>query len=196
MELPGTKIILRDKKLEDATQDYAWRSDLELARLDATYPLTMTSDRFLKIYQNQLRYPTPGSHHFAIETDDGTFIGNCMYYDLDRISMEAEIGIVIGSRLYWGNSYGSDALITLLDYLFTTKELRRVYLHTLEWNIRAQRCFAKCGFTPVKLVHRLSHDFILMELRNEAWFKRTKALVAARTNTQGQKARVAVPQIE
>ena len=101
MELPGARVILRDKRLEDAEQDYIWRSDPELARLDATYPLTMTYDRFLKIFQDQLRYPTPDSHHFAIETEDGRFIGNCMYYDLDSINLEAELGIVIGARNYW-----------------------------------------------------------------------------------------------
>ena len=195
MEMPGARVILRDKRLEDAEQDYIWRSDPELARLDATYPLTMTYDRFLRIFQDQLRYPTPCSHHFAIETEDGRFIGNCMYYDLDSINLEAELGIVIGARNYWSNSYGSDALLTLLDYLFTAKGLKRVYLHTLEWNKRAQGCFAKCGFTPVKLVRRLSQDFILMELRGEAWFEKAAERLAARRAYRDQGAGVTVPEI-
>ena len=48
-ELKGARITLRDKRIEDAEQDYIWRSDPELARLDAAYPLTMTYERFLKI---------------------------------------------------------------------------------------------------------------------------------------------------
>jgi len=63
--LHGARVVLRDKVPEDAEQDYIWRSDPELARLDAAYPLTMSFDRYLKIFQDQLRYPTPGSHHFA-----------------------------------------------------------------------------------------------------------------------------------
>jgi len=47
VELRGARIILREKRLEDAEQDYIWRSDPELARLDAAYPLTMSYDRFL-----------------------------------------------------------------------------------------------------------------------------------------------------
>ena len=35
VELHGARIILREKRLEDAEQDYIWRSDPELARLDA-----------------------------------------------------------------------------------------------------------------------------------------------------------------
>ena len=60
VELHGARVILRDKRLEDAEHDYIWRSDPELARLDAAYPLTMSFDRYLKIFQDQLRYPHAG----------------------------------------------------------------------------------------------------------------------------------------
>ena len=180
VELRGARVVLRDKRLEDAEQDYIWRSDPELARLDAAFPLTMSFDRYQKVFQDQLRFPTPGSHHFSTETTDGKFIGNCMYYDMDNVNLETELGIVIGDREYWSNSYGYDVVTTLLDYLFSEKKLKRVYLHTLEWNTRAQRCFEKCGFTPVRPVRRLSQDFILMEVRREDWFEKAEERLAAR----------------
>lgn len=170
VELRGAKVVLRDKLEEDAERDYMWRSDPEIARLDAAYPLTMSFDRYLKIFRDQLLYPTPGSHHFSTVTLEGKFIGNCMYYDLDSVNLQAELGIVIGDRDYWGNSYGYDAVATLLCYLFTEKGLKRVYLHTLEWNKRAQRCFEKSGFEPVKKIRRISQDFVLMEVLREDWF--------------------------
>ncbi len=180
VELRGARVLLRDKRLEDAEQDYLWRSDPELARLDAAFPLTLSFDRYFKSFQDQLQYPTPGSHHFSTETIDGKFIGNCMYYDMDSIKMQAELGIVIGDRDYWSNSYGYDVVTTLLDYLFTGRKLKRVYLHTLEWNKRAQRCFEKSGFKPVKMVNRLSQDFILMEVLREDWFEKADERLAAR----------------
>jgi len=180
VELLGARIILRDKRIEDAEQDYIWRSDHELASLDAAFPLTMSYDRFLKLAEDQMRYPTPGSHHFATETLDGKFIGNCMYYDLDSVKMQAELGVVIGDRDYWSNSYGYDAVTTLLDHCFNEKKLERVYLHTLEWNKRAQRCFEKCGFFQVRPVRRMSHDFILMEVFREDWFAKAEERLAAR----------------
>ena len=180
VELRGARIILRGKRIEDAEQDYIWRSDHELASLDAAFPLTMSYDRFLKLAEDQMRYPTPGFHHFATETLDGKFIGNCMYYDLDSVKMQAELGIVIGDRDYWSNSYGYDAVTTLLDHCFNEKKMERVYLHTLEWNKRAQRCFEKCGFVPVKPVRRMSHDFILMEVFREDWFAKAEERLAAR----------------
>ena len=182
VEIQGARVILRDKRLEDAEQDYIWRSDPELARLDAAYPLTMSFDRYLKIFQDQLRYPTPGSHHFSTVTREGKVIGNCMYYDLDNVNRQAELGIVIGDRDYWSNSYGFDAVTTLLNYMFGEKKLKRVYLHTLEWNKRAQRCFEKSGFTPVKMVRRLSQDFMLMEVLKEDWLNKVEERLASRWN--------------
>ena len=184
LELRGAKVILREKRLEDAELDYAWRCDPEIARLDASYPLNMTFERFLKMFQDQMRYPTPGSHHFAIDTLDGKFIGNCMYYDLSSLNHEAELGIVIGDRDYWGNSYGYDAVITMLYHLFTEKKLRRVYLHTLDWNKRAQKCFSKCGFAPAKSVRRLGQDFILMDVHRDAWLAKLDTLLASQGNHQ------------
>jgi RimJ/RimL family protein N-acetyltransferase len=190
--LQGARIVLRDKRLEDAEQDYIWRSDPELARLDAAYPLTMTFERFLKIFQDQLRYPTPGSHHFATETLDGKFIGNCMYYDLDSLSKEAELGIVIGDRDYWSGGYGYDAVVTLLHHMFDDLRLKRVYLHTLEWNHRAQKCFERSGFDPVRNVRRMSRDFILMEVFRDDWDETSADRLALRQQYLDQRGGAAV----
>ena len=169
-ELRGARVVLRDKRPGDAENDYRWRSDPELARLDAAIPLTMSFERYLKLFEDQMKYPTPGSHHYSIETLDGLFIGNCMYYDLDTVNREAELGIVIGDRDYWSDGYGYDAVTTLLDHMFTVRDLKRVYLHTLEWNDRAQKSFSKSGFNAVRPVRRMAHDFILMDVLRDDWF--------------------------
>lgn len=211
VELQGARVLLRDKRVSDAEQDYIWRSDHELARLDAAYPLTMNYDRYVKIFQDQLRYPTPGSHHFGIDVSDGKsdgksddkssgnsdresdgncmvkFIGNCMYYDLDSINREAELGIVIGDRDYWSGAYGYDAVVTLLDYMFTERNLKRVYLHTLQWNDRAQKCFSKCGFNLVREVRRMGQDFLLMEVLRDDWFQNAEQRLATRWDYLHQK---------
>ena len=184
-ELKGGRIILRDKRAGDAENDYRWRSDPELARLDAAIPLTMSFERFLKLSEDQMKYPTPGSHHYSIETLDGVFIGNCMYYDLDTVNREAELGIVIGDRDYWSDGYGYDAVTTLLEHMFTTRDLKRVYLHTLEWNGRAQKSFSKSGFNEVRPVRRMAHDFILMDVLRDDWFETREERLAARFRDPG-----------
>ena len=167
--LTGAKVILREKLPEDAWNDYLWRSDEELARLDAAPPLRMTFEEYQRIFKDQLRYPTPGSLRLSIETLDHELIGNCMYYDVDTINKEAELGIVIGNKNYWSQSYGYDAVVILLDHLFYTAKLQRVYLHTLEWNKRAQRCFERCGFGVVRPRKRNGYNFILMDISWDRW---------------------------
>jgi RimJ/RimL family protein N-acetyltransferase len=179
-ELYGGRIILRDKRSDDAENDYRWRSDPELARLDAAIPLTMSFERYLKLFEDQMKYPTPGSHHYSIDTLDGRFIGNCMYYDMDTVNLEAELGIVIGDRDYWSDGYGYDAVTTLLDHMFNARNLKRVYLHTLEWNGRAQKSFSKCGFNAVRPVRRMAHDFILMDVLRGDWFANAEERLSAR----------------
>ena len=168
----GEKVILRDKRVEDAVDDYAWRTDDELARLDATQPLRMSYDDFFRYSREDLALPNPRSKRLAIDTLDGDHIGNCMYYDIDMRQGEAELGIMIGDRDYWDKGYGTAALDSLLGHIFTTLPLTRMYLHTLEWNHRAQRAFAKAGFREVKKVCRHGLDFILMEIWRADWERR------------------------
>ena len=175
MRLIGKKTVLRDKLLEDAPLDYKWRSDEELARLDAAFPVRSTYEEFLRLFRDQLRYPTPGSARFGIEADTGHYIGNCMYYDYDSINEQTELGIVIGDKEYWGKGYGCDAVVTLRDYLFTDTKVKRIYLHTLTWNERAQKAFAKCGFQPVNNVRRSGMDFVLMDIYRTRWLDLKKA---------------------
>ena len=167
--IKGTRVRLREKRLADASLDYAWKTDTELAYLDATSPLGIPFSRYLSSYAEELRYANARRHCFAIETLDGKHIGNCMYYNVDEDGVEAELGILIGERDYWDKGYGSDAVTALITQLFKETNLKRIYLHTLDGNIRAQRCFQKCGFLPCVRVTRDGRNFIIMEIRKADW---------------------------
>jgi len=169
--MPGTKVRLREKKLTDARNDYRWQTNLELVRLDAMPLLTISFPRYLLDYTAVLRNPTLKRHTFAIETLDGRHIGNCVYYNIDQEKGEAEIGIMIGERDCWDMGYGTDAVATLVDYIFHETGLQRICLKTLDWNRRAQRCFFKCGFTPCGELVKNGHHFMLMEQNQESWEK-------------------------
>ncbi|MBM4448698.1 MAG: GNAT family N-acetyltransferase [Chloroflexi bacterium] len=167
----GTKVRLREKKLADARNDYRWQTDSELAQLDATPLLTISFPRYLVNYTAMLRNPSPKRRTFAVETLDGRHIGNCVYYNLDPGKGEVEVGIMIGERDYWDKGYGTDAVVTLVDHIFTTTGFQRLHLKTLDWNERAQRCFLKCGFAPCGQMTKNGHQFVLMEIRKESWQK-------------------------
>ncbi|GMU41766.1 MAG: hypothetical protein AMXMBFR23_26320 [Chloroflexota bacterium] len=160
----GRLVRLREKTIEDAERDYAWRCDPELAQFDAARPLTVRFSNFVATMREELQYPTIHRRTFGIEdAATGRHIGNVMYYGYDAFALEAELGITIGDRDYWERGYGTDAVRTMLRYLFDEMRLRRVYLHTLSWNYRAQAAFKRAGFRPVRPVSRGGYDFIYMQ---------------------------------
>lgn len=167
--LIGVNIKLRDKRLIDAWDDYTWRTDPELAQLDAIPRLATAFAEYLPIYTAELYHPTPTRRPFAIETLDGKHIGNCSFYNIDESEGEAELGILIGNRNYWDKGYGTDAITTLVNYIFHHTQINRVHLKTLESNQRAYKCFQKCGFNPCGQLEWNGYSFILMEMHRQQW---------------------------
>jgi len=169
--ITGQKVVLRDKKLSDARNDYKWKKDPELAHLDAAPRLASSFAQFLLSYSTDLHLARSTSHQFAIETTDGKYIGNCGFYDISYIRGEAELGIMIGDRDYWDKGYGTDVVNTLVDYIFRETKLNRIYLKTLTGNFRAHRCFEKCGFSQYAKWERDGYNFVLMEINRSQWRK-------------------------
>ncbi len=159
----GTLVVLREKRLSDARDDYRWRTDAELARYDAARPFAAAYHDYLALYRDELTYPSPYRHSLAIEDLEGRHIGNAMYYNIDAVRREAEIGITIGEREYWSRGYGSDAVKALVRRIIEVAGFRRVYLKTLEWNVRAQRSFLKAGFHTCGRSRRGGNSFVVME---------------------------------
>jgi RimJ/RimL family protein N-acetyltransferase len=176
----GTKVRIRPKKMEDARNDYQWQTDPELSDLDAVTPLRMSFETYQEEYREQLRFPSAMRRSFAIETLDGTHIGNCVYYNIDKTNREAEVGIMVGNRDYWDKGYGTDAMCVLVDYVFRRHNFGRLYLKTLEKNLRAHQSFCKCGFTPYGHMDRDGYSFLLMELPRTRWQEKDARPAGAR----------------
>ena len=91
--ISGSKIILRNKRLADARNDYSWQADHELARLDAAPPLTTDFQHYLSDYTSELRYSTSTRCSFAVTALDGKHIGNCTYYNIDKKNAETGFSV-------------------------------------------------------------------------------------------------------
>jgi len=174
------RIRLRQKRLSDAKEDYAWQCDPELAELDAAAVLKMSYHHYLSEYSFDLCYPSSSRHEFAVENLEGEHIGNCVYYNVNNAEAKAELGIMIGNRDYWNKGYGEEIINTLLDHIFTKTRLKSIYLTTLTWNIRAQKCFIKCGFKECGQLRRDRYTFLLMTITREEW-KKLREEAASRT---------------
>jgi len=161
----GRRVILRRKRMVDIQEDYAWRSDEELTRLDASAPLRLSFSDYARNWNLDMRFTDTPTRYFAIEDEGGRRIGNVMFYNLNRSRAEAEVGISVGDRTAWGKGYGSDAMHTASRYFLEREGLKRLYLHTLESNMRAQKAFRRAGFVTSGVSWRDGQSFVVMELR-------------------------------
>jgi RimJ/RimL family protein N-acetyltransferase len=161
--MQGDKIRIRAKRLDDVVNEYNWRKDDELSRLDASAPVTGTLQEYINWYAGGLPQ-FDDCCLLAVETTDGKHIGNCGCFNIDDVLGEVELGIMIGEKSYWNQGYGEDVVTTLVNNLFSATTVQRIYLKTLDWNIRAQKCFEKCGFELRGTINRGDYIFKVMSI--------------------------------
>lgn len=148
--MQGKTVRLRDKTELDGLREYQWSLDPEIRALNPVVDC-MTS-----------------AVAFTVETLSGEHIGSCGAYS--GTLREAQVGIAIGDKSFWGKGYGTEAMNLLVDYCFHVLGLQRVYLKVLETNTRAQRSYKKCGFVRYGKLCMKGYDFVLMEKIKEAGY--------------------------
>jgi RimJ/RimL family protein N-acetyltransferase len=56
------------------------------------------------------------------------------------------LGIAIADKSKWGKGYGREVLITMIDFAFYRLGVNRLELSCFSPNIRALKCYNRCGF--------------------------------------------------
>jgi UDP-4-amino-4,6-dideoxy-N-acetyl-beta-L-altrosamine N-acetyltransferase len=139
----GKKTRLRRIEREDISTFVRWFNDPDVREyLMINRPISIAEEE--KWFERKLEQED--SELFAIETMDGTHIGNIELMDINLRHRHAELGIVIGEKAYWSQGYGSDAIHTLLRFGFEEMNLHRIYLRVYEDNARGIHAYEKCGF--------------------------------------------------
>ncbi len=176
--LQGEKVLLRPYTAgfsqDEIARLYRWSRDKEVVRWSGGRPLQMELQEFAIALRDSSRWLDPSAMYFLIFTRTGELIGRIGYYDVDHQRREAQLGIVIGEKAYWGLGYGRDAINTLLHHIFTATDLERIYLLTYTNNLRAQRCFLSCGFRPARthgqrFLPRGTPEKLEMEITRQEW---------------------------
>jgi RimJ/RimL family protein N-acetyltransferase len=162
------RVRIRRKHRDDIPRDYAWRTDPEIAYFDGGKPLTMTLDEFTASAETELLFGVPGRASFSIESSEGEHIGAVMYYNATPDG-SAEMGISLGAANSRDRGLGTLTTIAFLRFIWATTPLRRLFLHTLTWNERAQACFRRAGFSDAGIVLHNGQPHLLMECRREWW---------------------------
>jgi RimJ/RimL family protein N-acetyltransferase len=166
------RVRIRHKRREDAIDDYSWRRDPRLQRFNAEPVYDAPFETFLVQFEFDLEFGHDRRGLYSIETLSGLHIGNLMYYNADRLGGAAEFGMSIADQNMQGIGLGRETAAAFLRYVWRELPFRRVVLHTLEWNERAQRAFASAGFDAAGRVIRAGDAFIRMEALRERWLFR------------------------
>ena len=169
--LVGTKVHLRAIERADIPFFVKWLNDPEILQyLDMYKPLSLAAEE--RWFDRQLE--DTNSAVFAIETTSGVHIGNVGLHGIDWKNGNAELGIFIGEKAYWGLGYGTDAIGTMLRFAFEEMNLHSIHLRVYAFNERGIRTYRRCGFhEDGRLRERLYrdgkyHDVLLMSvLRQE-----------------------------
>ncbi len=121
------RLILRQYRIEDAEDMFRnWASDPEVTRF-LTWPTHTSIDTSRQVLNDWIpRYRDGCFFNWAIEwKETGSVIGNIAVVNLDETTDAAEIGYCLGKK-YWGHGIMSEALRTVMDYLFDTAGFNRI----------------------------------------------------------------------
>ena len=174
--LEGRKVRLRPLTDDDVPVLRRWLNDPDVRHwlhLSEDPPELMT----LEAHRERWEHIRDDPAHIAwcIETEEAQPIGHLGLLEIHSLHRRAELALSIGEKEYWSRGYGTDAVRAALRYAFQELGLRRVYLITDEDNLRAIRCYEKCGFRREGLLraHRLRYgrplNMVIMGVLREEW---------------------------
>ena len=178
----GKRVRLRALEKGDVAKFYDWVNDPEVtAGLTLFLPMSTLDEE--KWFERVMQRPQE-ERPFAIEIRDGEgwrLVGNCSFFDLDRVALAGEVGIMIGDKLVWGQGYGAETMELLLRHGFWTLNLNRVSLRVYADNERAIRAYEKAGFVLEgrlrQAVYKQGkyHDVLMMSVLRNEWDARQEA---------------------
>jgi len=135
-------IVLRAMQEEDLKKSIGWVNDPDTAR---------AVNRFSPVsYANHEKWfhsiiNDPKRTVFAIESDDGKYVGNCGFNDIDFRNRKAELWIYL-CKESTGKGYGLNATTALIKYGYNKLNLNRIYLYVMGYNKPAISLYKKIGF--------------------------------------------------
>lgn len=169
--LEGKKVRLRAVERVDLPTFVKWINDQEVTQfLELNPPMSLEDEEkwFVNLQKSEDKV-------FSIDTKEGKLIGNVGLMRLNWKDWSVLIGIMIGEKEFWNQGYGTDAIETLLRYLFDELALNRVYLIADERNARALRCYEKLGFKKEGVLRQNRYkdgvytNDVMMSLLKDEW---------------------------
>jgi RimJ/RimL family protein N-acetyltransferase len=140
--LKGNNVLLRSVERGDLDIFYDIWSDEDVRRLDSKFILPPSKECILNNFN---KFVNLDKKYLSILNEKGIVVGYITYKEINECKNIYTLGITIG-KSFWNRRYGQDAIKALLKYLFMDMDAHRVELEVLDFNLRAIKCYKKCGF--------------------------------------------------
>jgi RimJ/RimL family protein N-acetyltransferase len=145
MEIRGDRLKIAPITIEDAYAMRQWGTHENPLLFD--YNLPPLSDEEIKEWYY---YKTIGSNkrYYSVYNEENNFVGYMGIKHIRKMLREATLGIVFDPN-YLNRGYGTEGIITYLNYFFNEMKMKTMYLEVAKFNKRAIRCYEKSGFKVI-----------------------------------------------
>jgi RimJ/RimL family protein N-acetyltransferase len=174
--LYGDRVALRPFELDDVARLQVWLDDPDV-RLGWDDEEATRSRADL---ERELRPAITGEDQdtrwFVIQEDDAPV--GALHLHLSEHHRNAEIDILIGEGAARDRGLGSDAIGTIMRYVFDELACHRLWLITSINNPRAIRCYEKCGLQREGVLREAGFqagapvDGVVMSILEREWRER------------------------
>lgn len=146
VHLRGEKVILRDMRVEDVTQDYVdWMNDPEVVKFTesrfAIHDLNSTTEFVMGLQES------PNNLLLGMfDPEDDRHFGNIKLGPVQWYHGLSDIGLIVGRKSFWGRGIASESITLLCEYAFTTLGLHKVTASCYASNRGSAKAFLNAGF--------------------------------------------------
>ena len=127
-----------------------WLNDFSVTLLSGDPLRPMARESIESNLEHELKETQRNRVDFMIyERSTMRLIGFVELRNINYRFRTADFGILIGEKDCWGNGFGTEATILVLDYAFTILGLHNILLDTDSFNERAIRSYTRAGFRVI-----------------------------------------------
>lgn len=156
MNIYGDKVVLRAISLKDKELLLNLINDPDTEEMlgGASFPV---SDEAQEQWISSQRGREDVLRCIVAEKNDmNKGLGTIILSNIDRKNGVAQVHLKMDATYGRGRGYGTDSLKAIIKYAFEEMRLNCIYAEVLEYNIRSQKLFEKCGFEKEGLLrHRV-----------------------------------------
>lgn len=135
---------LRPLQRNDLDNIMPWVNDPDIVGNFQHFNRTMSREEEKQYLEKLLSSPT--DKVFAVEAEDGTYLGNIGLHQIYLPSRNARFAIILGRKDYWGQGYAQSAIPQLLKVAFDDVGLHKVWGIHFQENKKAAHLYEKLGF--------------------------------------------------